>query len=253
MKPEELAAGILEALAQSLPEHVEKLAQAIVVRALEPVLARIDCVHELFRSHHDDCNARIAGALEELRRGVATAIAAGLADLPPPVQGTPGERGEPGPPGRDGRDATMTAPVPYVPGRVFARGSLVLHRGGVWYANADSEVEPGAPHSGYALVLDAVTPLEVVADERGYLTLVLEHASGVRRSLPLGFRPLTYQDVYDVDRDYEPNDAVTINGSVYIARAPSRGVRPGIAEAQGFWTLAVKAGKPARANGGGHA
>lgn len=252
MKPEELASGILEALAQSLPEHVERIAQAIVMRALEPVIGRVVEAEQLLTALNAECvrRASITETLEELRRTVAATITDALADLPPPAQG---ERGECGPPGRDGRDATITAPVPYVPGRVFARGSMVLHRGGVWYANADTDVEPGAPHSGYALVLDAVTPTEVVADERGYLTLILEHASGVRRAVPLGFRPLTYQDVYEPERDYEPNDAVTINGSLYIARAPSRGVRPGIAEAQGFWTLAVKAGKSARANGGGHA
>ena len=251
----EEAAKILEAVARALPAHVERLAGALIERALGPIIehvAQLTAELAAVREEAAGCVRRssIEATLEELRQTIATTLTAVVAE----ARGAPGEQGERGAPGRDGRDATLTPPIPYVAGRVYARGSLVIHRGGVWYANADSEVEPGAAHSGFSLVLDAVTPTRIAPDAHGFLQLELEHASGLTRTLPLGYRPLTYQGVWECECDYELNDAATINGSLYIARQFSRGMRPGIAESEGYWTLAVKAGKPARPpnGGGGH-
>jgi CBS domain-containing protein len=92
-----------------------------------------------------------------------------------------------------------------------------------------------------------VSGLRIQSDAEGFLTLTNER-DGVRA--PLGFRPFQYHGTYDHEKKYLENDAVTNRGSLWIARARVSGVSPGTDDGAQFWTLAVKCGKDARANGG---
>ena len=66
-----------------------------------------------------------------------------------------------------------------------------------------------------------------------------------RRVERLEDRPeLKYRGVWRADEEYTVNSAVTHDGSVFIARAQSVGVRPGDGD---LWQLAVKRGRDARA------
>ena len=67
----------------------------------------------------------------------------------------------------------------------------------------------------------------------------------VKRIAALEARPagLKYVGIWDGSDSYAADEAVTHNGSLWIAREPSRGVRPGDGRA---WQLAVKRGKDAR-------
>jgi len=92
-----------------------------------------------------------------------------------------------------------------------------------------------------------VKGLRIETNPEGFLFLANE-LDGVRVSL--GFRPFQYHGTYEHERKYFQNDAVTNRGSLWIARAHVIGVSPGTDDGAQFWTLAVKCGKDARANGG---
>ena len=67
----------------------------------------------------------------------------------------------------------------------------------------------------------------------------------IGRVAELEARPeLKYRGVWRADEEYTDNSAVTHDGSVFIARAQSVGVRPGDGD---LWQLAVKRGRDARA------
>jgi hypothetical protein len=68
----------------------------------------------------------------------------------------------------------------------------------------------------------------------------LEARVAVLEARPLGVR---YAGTWDAETDYETDQAVTASGSVWIARTPSRGLRPGEGPE---WTLAVKRGRDGR-------
>lgn len=158
-----------------------------------------------------------------------------------------GPSGAQGTPGRDGRDATFTPPVHYKAGSIYVRGTLVQHRGGVWFANVDTDAEPGEPCSGYGLVLDGCEPLRVDAwGDAGELALVYRYASGVVKAIPLGFRPMQHVGIYDHARAYLANDCVTCDGSVWLARAATHEVKPGTDDGARAWQLIVKRGKDGR-------
>jgi hypothetical protein len=63
-----------------------------------------------------------------------------------------------------------------------------------------------------------------------------------RRIAALEQRPagLKYVGTWDAETDYALNEGVTCGGSIWIARSPSRGLRPGEGPE---WTLAVKRGR----------
>ena len=67
-----------------------------------------------------------------------------------------------------------------------------------------------------------------------------------RRIAALEQRPagLKYVGTWDAEIDYAPNEAATFGGSIWIARSPSRGLRPGEGPE---WQLAVKRGRDGRA------
>jgi hypothetical protein len=68
----------------------------------------------------------------------------------------------------------------------------------------------------------------------------LEQRIAALEARPLGVR---YAGVWDAETDYAPDMAVSSSGSIWIARSPSRGLRPGEGPE---WQLAVKRGRDGR-------
>jgi len=169
-----------------------------------------------------------------------------IAAVPAGPIGEPGTPGKDGEPGRDGYDATFTQPVPYVAGRMFARGAVVQHAGALWYAQTDTDREPGAAMSGFTLIVDGVHPDAIEADERGYLHMRLNYASGRVERLPLNFRPMQYRGIWDEAREYLPNDCLTCNGGLFMAKRENTGQRPDTDAGAAYWQLIVKRGKDGR-------
>jgi hypothetical protein len=58
--------------------------------------------------------------------------------------------------------------------------------------------------------------------------------------------PLRYVGVYDAARDYAEQECVTSNGSMWVALAAVRDVKPGTDAGAGAWQLVVKRGKDGR-------
>lgn len=242
------AATYTAELAGELGERIEAAEAALAPKIETAIRAERGEVLKDFERLLDAVNERITGVgssnseawamvRTELDTLVKTSVAAAVAALPPAA---PGPRGEPG---RDGRDGTFDAPVHWHEGRLYKRGSVVIHAGGVWVANVDTDAAPTAECSGYALLLDGVLPHEVEHDERGYVALAFKYASGRKLSVPMHFRPPLYCGVYDSERAYEPNDLVTCAGSLWWARAESRGAKPGTDAGARLWVLSVKCGR----------
>jgi hypothetical protein len=69
----------------------------------------------------------------------------------------------------------------------------------------------------------------------------LEQRVAVLERRPVG---LLYRGVWSPDVAYERDEAVTAGGALWVARTPSRGLKPG--EAVAAWQLAVKRGRDGR-------
>lgn len=95
-------------------------------------------------------------------------------------------------------------------------------------------------------IKEVLAALRIESDADGFLFLT-NNAAGL--SCALGFRPFKYNGPYEHGRKYCVNDAVTMRGSLWIARASVRDMAPNTDEGAHFWTLAVKSGKDAKANG----
>lgn len=224
-------------IAQELASHIDE--------HLKPVLMLLDDMTVTMKAQREGV-AEVAADMAHLAAEVVAhadeTITARIAALPPAERGPPGERGPQGEPGRDG---VFTGPVVWKGGR-HARGELVAHKLGLWVANADTDGEPGAPACGYTLLVDGVLPQRIESDEDGNLHLAFEHASGVRSVVPMGIRPMQWQGVYNNETAYLPPDIVTCEGSLWIARTPSRAVRPGTEAGAASWALIVKRGRDGR-------
>lgn len=219
-----------EAKTATLDAHEARLGE--YRRFDETVLAAMREELNRLRVEFDDgLQKHYAEVRRELSHETAQTIATALMDR---------MQGPPGPPGRDG---TLSAAIHWTPGAHIARGSCVQHKGGLWFANVDSDVEPGAACSGYSLMLDGCEPSRVETDEHGYMVIVLAFASGLEKRLPMNFRPMAYAGVYDGERDYLPGDLVTCEGSLWIARTAHFGRRPATDHGATAWQLVVKRGK----------
>ena len=191
-----------------------------------------------------EIEAKTARAASDAAQRIAAAVA-GLEPIPGPA-GPPGPAGAPGAPGINGRDASFVVPVHYSAGLAVERGAIVQHRGGLWYANAATNAEPGTPVSGYSLILDGCEPERSEVADDGTPAIVFRYASGLEKRMSLGYRPPSYAGVFDQTRAYLPNDLVTYQGSMWIARRDTEGARPGTDAGALVWTLVVKSGKDGR-------
>jgi hypothetical protein len=151
-----------------------------------------------------------------------------------------------GPQGPPGRDGTLAAVIHWNQGAHVAAGSTVQHRGGLWYANVNTDIRPGDPCSGYTLSVDGIDTVGIETDENGFLFWVVRYASERVERSPMNYRFPQDAGVYDGERDYLPNDIVTCGGSLWIARAANFGRRPGTDLGGPFWRLSVKGGKDGR-------
>lgn len=225
----------LGALDAALADAAAKAAPADALGSLTAAVAGLDLRLTAFRAEQESVS----------REQISAEVRAAVAALALPA-GPPGEPGAPGRDGKDGAEPKIAPPVQWTAGIRYARGSLLQHRGGLWFANVETSVEPGEPLSGCALVVDGCEPIRCEADEAGALSLVFRYASGIEKAIALGFRPFAYCGVYDEARQYMPNDLVTCEGSMWIARRDALGTRPGTEAGALIWTLVVKRGKDGR-------
>jgi len=169
--------------------------------------------------------------------------------------GRDGIDGKDGRDGIDGRDAADLDVLPAIDfGKVYGRGTLASHRGGLWRAFTNTDGE-----HGWACIVDGVDGIAIEADaERGFVISITRSTSAVqmfRLKLPV----LIYRGVYEYGRRYEAGDVVTFGGSVWHCNAAT-GAKPDehTDDAVKPWTLAVKRGRdgkdaPARVTQGEHA
>jgi len=227
---EQRQALLASAVAETMQAHEERIGE--FRRFDETVLAKMREELDRLRVEFDDgLQKHYAEVRRELSHETATTLAGALSNR---------MQGPPGPPGRDG---TLAPSIHWKEGLHVAAGACVQHRGGLWFANADSDVEPGAACSGYSLLLDGCEPSTIEPDERGFLFVVYRFASGLEKRLPLNYRPMQDAGVWDADRDYLPNDFVSYGGSLWIARVGHFARRPGTDTGGAAWRLAVKCGK----------
>lgn len=223
---------IREAVAATMNAHEARIAE--FRRLDETVLAKMREELDRLRVEFDDgLQAHYAETRRELELETARSVATALMDR---------RDGPPGPPGRDGSFACV---VHWAAGAHIARGSVVQHRGGLWFANVDSDVAPGEACSGYTLMLDGFGAPTVESDSDGYLVQVWTFASGRVERVRM-YRPDQYAGIHDAERAYLPGDLVTCEGSLWRARAPNDGLRPGTDKGAGAWQLVVKRGKDGR-------
>jgi hypothetical protein len=243
-----------DALRERLPDLIGQHAKAVYdpigerLKNAEGTLARLAASAvpaEALEATRDDVRILLAEAdavRATLTARVDTQVQAAVAALTLPA-GPPGSQG---PQGEPGRDATFIPPVPYVPGAEVERGTIVRFEHALWYAHTKTSAAPSAPGSGCTLVLAVPFPDRCEADSSGTRSLVYREAGTEELRVSLGFRPPTYAGVYDATRNYFENESVTYDGSRWVARRDSLGLRPGTDAGALVWTLEVKRGKDGR-------
>lgn len=159
--------------------------------------------------------------------------------------GTVGKDGRDGVDGKDGKDGTFGEITKYVPGLVYAPHALVVARGGVWQA-VQSTVEPVAADSPYwRCIVPGVADMQFDTEDEGrFFTMSVELSNGIKVDTRAESSMLLYRGVYSDDGEYAKGDAVTQNGSVWVAKGPTSS-KPGTAD-NPDWVLAVKRGQDGR-------
>jgi len=253
--------AVTDAVREVLPKMVAEQLDQLMKSLVMPALHRLDSEAEETRAH---VQSRITDMQTDFAtRGIAQAdalttswqkqvdaltdsIVDRVADAMAGVSSQPGPAGPPGPPGRDGTVSAVHA-VHWQPGTSYRAGTVVTHRNGLWFANVDTDAEPGTGAAGYTLMIDGQELDGFESDATGALVAVMRHASGRTTRKPTGFRPLAYQGVYDHETAYHRNDCVTASGSMWICKADDvTGERPGTDNAARSWQLAVKCGRDGR-------
>lgn len=112
------------------------------------------------------------------------------------------------------------------------------------------EGPPGLPGMARPAGL-APEDLDVAYDGERTLTFTWRHEGAVVKRADVHLPLLLYRGVFVPERTYEAGDAVTCQGSVWIAQEETS-ARPGLsATSSRAWTLAVKAGRDGRDRDGG--
>jgi hypothetical protein len=100
-----------------------------------------------------------------------------------------------------------------------------------------------------AQIREALTPLNArnAACEQRIVELEQRNVEFQAHLTQLQQRPtLHYMGVWSAQTLYAPGDFATHDGSTWACERACTGMRPGTAEAEGFWILAVKRGRDAK-------
>lgn len=153
--------------------------------------------------------------------------------------GKDGRDGRDGRDGIDGRDASDLDVLPAIDfAKVYGRGTLASHRGGLWRAFTNTDGE-----HGWACIVDGVDGIAIEAEERGFVISITRSTSAVQ-TYRCGLPVMIYRGVYEYGRRYEVGDVVTFGGSAWHCNAPT-GAKPDehTDDPVKPWTLAVKRGR----------
>jgi len=167
--------------------------------------------------------------------------------IPPPVVG---ERGADGINGKDGRDGTdgrdawqLEIHAAIDEEKSYPRGSYARHVGGLWRA-----FEATHGMRGWECIVDGIADeTESVLDDGRTIVRRTLYSSGKAFERTIRMPVVLDRGVYKSDIPYQPGDAVTWAGSIWIAQRRDDAVpygKPGTPSSG--WRLAVKAGRDAR-------
>jgi hypothetical protein len=240
--PKMVAAQLDARMASLVMPSLEKVDQHVFQMQAHVQARIVDMQADFAKRGIDQCDALTSSwnrRVEALRESIADQVAQAVAAVP----SHPGPAGPPGPPG----EVRALVAVHWQPGTTYRAGAVLMHRNGLWFANADSSAEPGSGVDGYTLMFDGQELDGFETDDTGALVAVLRYASGRVTRKPTGLRQLAYLGVYDHETTYHTNDVVTASGSMWICKAADTlGLRPGTDNAARAWQLAVKCGRDGR-------
>jgi hypothetical protein len=244
----------------------------------DPVNKMVDAVIAAMRGYVQRSVATLQAQLQDVHTRLA-ALPADLATLKgePGAAGEPGragqdgapgpagQKGEPGEPGaagaagadgadgRDGRDgepgrdALQVEVLPAIdPAKRYQRGTYAAHAGGIVRSFRATDAIPEGGHleaAGWHVVVRGVADMAVqLADDLRTVTVALQFTDGDRVEKTLRVPAVVYRGIWR-EGAYQQGDAVTRDGSTWIAKADTTDT-PG---ADGTaWQLAVKKGRDGR-------
>lgn len=191
--------------------------KSITVDDVEPVLAVIveKAVAALPKAKDGE-----SVPIDQVQRMIDEAVAKAMAAVRIPKDG------------EHGRDALDIEILPAInESRRYARGTYASHNGGLWRAMRSTE-----GMDGWECIVDGdhEDTIELGADLRTF-TLRKVKSSGRVMEKAFTVPVMIYRGVFKADQTYEPGDAVTWDGAVWIAQAKNSDKPP--AES---WRLAVK-------------
>ena len=207
--------------------------------------ADVASLERTLRGHID---ARFELLHQAIQKRIEDAVAAIEIVVPDPIHGKDGTDGRDGRDGRDGvdgRDALDITLLPDIdPAKAYARGTWACWRGGIVVATRNTTPlgTESAESAGWAVVVNGLSALTVSYDGERLFTVRSVLTDGLHEQ---SFTTPVVLDrgVWDEQRAYDCGDAVTCEGAVWIAQAPSSKMRPGTTDA---WRLAVKRGRDGR-------
>lgn len=174
-----------------------------------------------------------------MREYVDITIQRTLDALPQPGKGDKGDTGKDGRDGRDGKDGRdAVEQLEILPGihveRSYPRGTLATWKGGLWQAQrATNQMD------GWMCILEGIDRTEVeMKDERSF-SVTTVFSSGVTRTANFSIPSVVYKGIYKRGVTFEAGDAVTHQGSLWIAQKQTNAV-PGDGD---DYRLAVKRGR----------
>lgn len=209
----------------------------------EPITLEIDRLSGTMKAVLEDHDSRervaaentekLEAALAELPDAVKSAVSEAVAALPP-VQIPEVKDGEPG------RDAVQLDILPAIDeAKSYPRGTYARHAGGVWkaYRNTDGM-------HGWECVLRGVKSVSVAMANERTLTITTEMTDGEPVVKEISIPTVIDRGPHTDAAEYEPGDAVTYGGSLWIAQKSAPVGRPGDVGSDG-WRLAVRRGRDA--------
>lgn len=258
-------AEVYELVGRRLGARAREVVDAAFSSARKEIAELRDALVELRRdfTDRDAHHARMVESLEIATgtRDTLALLERRVSELPSPRDGEPGRDGKdgapgaPGEPGRDGADGKEGAPGRDAleleildnvdPQKSYPRGTVAAYRGGLIKADRRTGPITGAlGDAGWRVILRGVADTEVVpSDDLRTLKIRITHTDGEAVEQSIRSPAVIYREIYREGQDYEPGDAVTFGGSLWIALRATQS-KPG--DGSPDWRLAVKKGRDAK-------
>lgn len=149
--------------------------------------------------------------------------------------------------GEDGIDRPIVDIQTVSEGERIEKGTMVTHKGGLWWSTRKSKGTPDEDVASYMLAVRGVDTVSVSQEDERTVRFITRYTDGEESVQYINLHTVEHKGLWKIGEIYDINDEVALNGGTYRSVAADNEDRPGDS---GTWKTVAQRGKTGKGTKG---